>query len=117
MPSREGASNTPAVTVGGGAAELVDFKIDESRSTYKVFTVTIDRKASNNTSSNNVVDATVQLLKNGTATGSNLAATSTKWPTSDGTATYGGSTNLWGTTWTGANVNTIVGEPGRRPIA
>ena len=43
MPSREGASSTPAVTIGGGAAELVDFKIDESRSSYKIFTVTIDR--------------------------------------------------------------------------
>jgi hypothetical protein len=43
MPGREGASSSPAVTIGGGAAELVDFKIDESRSAYKVFTVTIDR--------------------------------------------------------------------------
>jgi hypothetical protein len=43
MPSRDGASNTPAVTIGGGPAELVDFKIDESRSPYKTFTVTIDR--------------------------------------------------------------------------
>ncbi len=43
VPGREGATNTPAVTIGGGAAELVDFKIDESRSAYKIFTVTIDR--------------------------------------------------------------------------
>jgi hypothetical protein len=43
VPSREGASNTAAVTVGGSAAELVDFKIDESRSAFKIFTVTIDR--------------------------------------------------------------------------
>jgi hypothetical protein len=43
MPSREGGSNTPAITIGGGAAQLVDFKIDESRSPYKVFRVTIDR--------------------------------------------------------------------------
>jgi hypothetical protein len=43
MPSREGATNTPAVTIGGGPAELIDFKIDETRSAYKVFTVTIDR--------------------------------------------------------------------------
>ncbi|HWG29502.1 MAG TPA: hypothetical protein VN676_03045 [Steroidobacteraceae bacterium] len=43
LPSREGASNTPAVTVGGGDAQLVDFKIDETRSPYKEFTVTIDR--------------------------------------------------------------------------
>jgi hypothetical protein len=43
MPSREGGSNTPAIVIGGGAAQLVDFKIDESRSPYKTFRVTIDR--------------------------------------------------------------------------
>jgi hypothetical protein len=43
LPSREGGSNTPAITIGGGAAQLVDFKIDESRSPYKVLRVTIDR--------------------------------------------------------------------------
>ncbi len=43
MPNRDGATNTPAVTIGGGAAVLADFKIDESRSAYKTFTVTIDR--------------------------------------------------------------------------
>ncbi len=43
LPSREGGSNTPAITIGGGPAQLVDFKIDESRSPYKVFRVTIDR--------------------------------------------------------------------------
>ncbi len=43
VPSREAASNTPAVTIGGGSAELVDFKIDETRSAYKTFRITIDR--------------------------------------------------------------------------
>jgi hypothetical protein len=43
LPSREGGSNTPAITIGGGATELADFKIDESRSPYKIFRVTIDR--------------------------------------------------------------------------
>jgi hypothetical protein len=43
LPSHEAASNTPAVVVGGGAAQLVDFKIDESRSAYKTFRITIDR--------------------------------------------------------------------------
>ena len=43
VPSHEAASNTPAVTIGGGAAQLVDFKIDETRSAYKTFRVTIDR--------------------------------------------------------------------------
>jgi hypothetical protein len=43
LPSREGGSNTPAITIGGGATQLADFKIDESRSPYKIFRVTIDR--------------------------------------------------------------------------
>ncbi|MGH8211131.1 MAG: hypothetical protein ACREU6_16345 [Steroidobacteraceae bacterium] len=43
LPSREGGSNTPAITIGGAAAQLADFKIDESRSPYKTFRVTIDR--------------------------------------------------------------------------
>jgi hypothetical protein len=43
VPSHEAASNTPAVTIGGGAAELVDLKIDETRSAYKTFRITIDR--------------------------------------------------------------------------
>jgi len=43
VPSHEGASNTPAVTIGGGSAELVDLKIDETRSAYKTFRITIDR--------------------------------------------------------------------------
>lgn len=43
VPSREAASNTPAIVIGGGPAELVDLKIDESRSAYKTFRITIDR--------------------------------------------------------------------------
>jgi len=44
VPSHEAASNSPAVVIGGGgAAQLVDFKIDETRSAYKTFRITIDR--------------------------------------------------------------------------
>ena len=45
LPSRSGASNSPAITIGGdrGGAQLADFKIDESRSPYHAFRVTIDR--------------------------------------------------------------------------
>jgi hypothetical protein len=44
LPSRSGASNSPAITIGGGnSAQLADLKIDESRSPYHVFRVTIDR--------------------------------------------------------------------------
>jgi hypothetical protein len=43
LPSRAGASATPAITIGGHNAQLADFKIDESRSAYHSFRVTIDR--------------------------------------------------------------------------
>ncbi len=44
LPSRSGASNAPAIVIGGGgSAQLADLKIDESRSPYHSFRVTIDR--------------------------------------------------------------------------
>jgi len=44
LPSREGASNTPAVMIGGGGqTQLADFKIDMTHSPGKIFRVTIDR--------------------------------------------------------------------------
>jgi hypothetical protein len=43
VPSHEGASNSPAVVIGGSPTQLVDFKIDETRSAYKMFRITIDR--------------------------------------------------------------------------
>ena len=43
LPSREGASNAPAISIGAGGAQMADFKIDESRSPYHIFRVTIDR--------------------------------------------------------------------------
>ena len=43
LPSRSGASNSPAISIGSGGAQLADFKIDESRSPFHIFRVTIDR--------------------------------------------------------------------------
>ena len=44
LPSYQGSSNTPAVTIGdGGETQLADLKIDMSRSEYRAFRVTIDR--------------------------------------------------------------------------
>jgi hypothetical protein len=44
LPSRDGASDTPAIIIGGGGeAELADIRIDESRSPYRLFRITIDR--------------------------------------------------------------------------
>jgi hypothetical protein len=66
--------------------------------------VTINRQSSANTGGNSINDVTVSLIKGGTITGSNKATT-TDWPTSLGTATYGGTSDLWGTTWTPADIN------------
>ncbi len=51
-------------------------------------------------------DALVQLTKNGTArVGDNKAVTSPNWPGSATIRTYGGPTDLWGTTWTRSEIN------------
>ena len=49
-------------------------------------------------------DLTVQLLKAGSLVGSNKAS-STGWSTSKTTVGYGSSSDLWGTTWTPADLN------------
>lgn len=49
-------------------------------------------------------DHTVRLLKTGTAVGTNKASGST-WPTALTEAAYGGAADLWGTTWTPAEIN------------
>jgi hypothetical protein len=43
LPSYKGASNSPAVILGGRDTQLADLKIDVSRSSYKTYRVTIDR--------------------------------------------------------------------------
>ena len=49
-------------------------------------------------------DTSVQLIKGGSAVGNNKA-TSATYPTADATATYGSSTDLWGTTWLYSDIN------------
>ena len=49
-------------------------------------------------------DSTVQLLKAGSPVGSNKASSST-WGTSSSTVNYGSSSDLWGTTWSAADLN------------
>jgi hypothetical protein len=43
LPSYKGASNSPAVILGGANTQLADLKIDVSRSAFKTYRVTIDR--------------------------------------------------------------------------
>jgi len=64
--------------------------------------VEIERYSANNQRGR---DDLVQLTKNGTARVGDNKASGSEWPTSVGVATYGGPTDLWGTTWTLADIN------------
>ena len=68
--------------------------------------VIIGRFEDNIANGNDVKDLGVNLLKSGTITGQNKADLITEWPKTTVTAaTYGGSSDLWGTTWTPADIN------------
>jgi hypothetical protein len=64
--------------------------------------VDIERMAS---ASSDLDDEDVFLLKAGVAAGTDHAAVSSYYPTSDSTRNYGSSSDLWGTTWTPAQIN------------
>jgi hypothetical protein len=53
------------------------------------------------------MDNSVRLRKNSGIVGSDRAVLGAEWPTGDTYAVYGGPTDLWGTTWTYADVNHI----------
>lgn len=50
------------------------------------------------------LDHAVRLIKGGTVGGTSLASAAA-WPTSEAYASYGGSSELWGQTWTTADIN------------
>jgi MBG domain (YGX type)/Ig-like domain CHU_C associated len=72
----------------------------------KGISVDINRWGSTGGSSNNIEDVTVSLIKGGTVTGNNNAVIGQPWSTTPSTVvTYGGTTDMWGTTWTPAQIN------------
>lgn len=86
-----------------------------TNATIKGIQVTVERT----TNSTSVKDTAVYLMKSSSTVGTNYAATSGTgftacispvtgsdcWSTSEATVTYGGSSDLWGTTWTPAEIN------------
>lgn len=75
--------------------------------TYTISVIGIEVKVHRKADvSNSVIDDTVRLLKNGIATGSNYAKSNTTyWPTATSVVTYGGSTDLWGASWSISDIN------------
>lgn len=64
----------------------------------------VERKRSGGGGST-VTDNSVKLVKNNVIVGANKADTSTAWTSSDTVITYGGSSDLWGTTWAPSDIN------------
>lgn len=73
--------------------------------TINGITVQINREGSANTLGLGVRDSVVKLVKGGTVVGTNKAVTGTTWGTTFSTVTYGGTNDLWGTTWTPSDIN------------
>jgi hypothetical protein len=68
--------------------------------------VVINRQSSGHAP--NITDNVVSLVKGGLIVGNNNADTTTAWPEIIfGTATYGSPTDLWGTTWTSQDINSV----------
>ena len=61
-----------------------------------------------NISSGGIIDNVVTLVKGTAIVGANKANTGTIWNTSFETITYGGPTDLWGTTWTADEINSVL---------
>jgi SdrD B-like domain/Secretion system C-terminal sorting domain len=95
------AISTPAVGSNSACLELTNagFSIPAG-SNITGIRVDINRT----TSRTNTSDANVQLIKGGNKIGTNKAFF-TNWPLLSTTVTYGGATDLWGTTWTVADIN------------
>lgn len=70
--------------------------------TIKGITVSINRQST----PIGIKDEELKLIKNGTILVTNKA-NSTDWPTSMEVVTYGGPSDLWGTTWTVAEINDL----------
>ena len=77
-----------------------------SGDTINGITVDIERKASQNSGASYYIrDSGLYLVKGGTVSGTNKAATATNWPTTDASASYGGAADLWGVALTDTDVN------------
>jgi hypothetical protein len=66
--------------------------------------VRVERHASGLLIGSSVKDQTLFLMKAGSPVGTNHASSSA-WPGSDAVAVYGSTSDLWGTTWTPAQIN------------
>lgn len=86
---------TRASTAAGTVQPTFTFEGSPNRRTVVGFSL---RRARN-------MDSNVRLRKASGYVGSNYALTATEWPTTDASVSYGGANDLWGTSWTVAEIN------------
>ncbi|KDN56607.1 T9SS sorting signal type C domain-containing protein [Flavobacterium seoulense] len=67
--------------------------------------VVVNRYSSDNSSSRYVRDNTIQLIKTTGVVGVNKAVTASNWLITSSNVNYGNESDLWGTTWTPAEIN------------
>jgi hypothetical protein len=65
----------------------------------------IEVRIERHSSGGNIKDSSVKIVKGGAITGTDHADTINSWPLVDTVAIYGGSSDLWGTTWTPTDIN------------
>lgn len=76
--------------------------------TINGITVEIERKKVRSNGTNTCKDARVRIVKSDGSIGTtDKADTATDWPTTDTYKTYGGSSDLWGETWTATDINDV----------
>ncbi len=97
------ATNTISSGATGAALILTSFgfAIPASAIIHGI-SVGVERKASTTSA---IQDLDVQVLKAGTPTAADRAATGTYWGTTDTWKTYGSTSDLWSGTWTPADIN------------
>ncbi len=88
-------STKPVVAAGATSLGWTQTGINRSAQVVAAFAPAI---------AGDLTDQDVYLLKAGSPVGSNHASTAA-WSTSDATESYGSSSDLWGTTWTPAQIN------------
>jgi hypothetical protein len=65
----------------------------------------VEKRRNAGGSSGIVEDNGLQIMKGGMLTGPNKSQYGVDWPLTDAYVSYGSSTDLWGTTWTAADIN------------
>lgn len=76
-----------------------------SGSVINGITVLIERKAQSNGSTFYDVDNRVRIIKSDGSIGTTDKASATRWSTTEATFNYGGSSDLWGLSWSDSDIN------------